>query len=336
MAQKRDYYEVLGVSKDATKDQIKRAYRKLAKKYHPDSNPGDQEAKKKFEEVNEAYEVLGDDTKRKQYDQFGFSDFGQGGPGAGGFGGFGSGSYTDGNGTHYYYSSNGGPDMGDVFGDIFGDMFGSKSGRKHRSAFHFDNSQDFGGGGFGGFRNAAEKGQDVTSEITIGFDEAANGGDRMIRVAGADGRNHTYKVHIPAGIDEGQSIRLKGKGNPSASGGEAGDLFLKVHISERPGFERKGQDIYVTARVPFITACLGGEAKVETMTGNVMLKIPAGTQSGSRIRLRGKGIVSMHNSAEYGDEYAVIEVEVPVNLSADAISKLKEFDAAAGRSGEVA
>lgn len=348
MAAKKDYYEVLGVSRDATDQQIKAAFRKLAKKYHPDVNPTE-EAKKKFEEINEAYDVLSDPEKRKQYDQFGFAAFDQtGGAGAGGFGGQGFHQYTDGNGHTYYFSSsgNGGPDMSDMFGDIFGDMFG-QGGRSGRSFHWSSNGANGGFGGFDGFNGfgsgtggqrsaygnagagygsqGTPAGEDIHANVTVSFDEAAFGGDRNIRLADGKGGTQTLQVHIPAGIDEGQSIRLKGKGQPSAYGGAAGDLYLKVHIEPRSGFERKGSDVYVTAKVPLQTAVLGGEVKVETLTGNVLCRIPEGTQSGTKIRLKGKGIAQMKNPAEHGDEYVVVEVQIPTHLSAEAKTRFQDF-----------
>ena len=330
---KRDYYDVLGVGRNADAKEIKRAYRKLAKKYHPDMNPGDKNAEQKFKEITEAYNILSDDEKKKLYDQYGFAAFEEG-AGAGGayggdqgfhgqgsfgsgFGGFGQG----GSGYHEYHFENGNMgDMGDIFGDIFGNMFHGQSGSQSSGfggqSFH---SQS-GFGGFGG-RSAQAKGSDLHSEVSVSFEEAAFGCDRVMRLSDPQ----TLKVHVPAGIEDGKSIRLKGKGNPGFNGGPAGDLFLKVNVASKPGFERKGMDIYTTTNIPFTTAVFGGEAKVTTLYGDVICKIPEGTQSGRKIRLKGKGIVSMKNSAVHGDQYVTVQIQVPQNLSPEAKEKLREF-----------
>ena len=331
---KRDYYEVLGVGRNADAKEIKRAYRKLAKKYHPDMNPGDNQAEQKFKEVTEAYNVLSDSEKKKLYDQYGFAAFeeGFGGAGAhgagsqGGFGGFDGGfNYNQGgNGGFDEYHFEGGnmDDMGDIFGDLFGNMFhGQKSSGFGGSGFHSQYGSNFGG------RNASAKGSDLRSEVSVSLEEAAFGCERMIRLSDPSGSGavQTLKVHIPAGIENGKSIRLKGKGNPGFNGGPAGDLFLKVNVAEKQGFERKGMDIYTTVEVPFTTAVFGGEARVSTLYGDVIVRIPEGTQSGRKIRLRGKGIVSMKDSSVHGDQYAVVRIKVPADLSPEAKAKLKEF-----------
>lgn len=338
---KRDYYEVLGVSRDADEQTIKRAYRKLAKKYHPDTNPGNGQAEQRFKEVTEAYNILSDEKKRKLYDQFGFAAFEEGAAGGGsygsqgqaggfgdfggfggfsGFGGFQGNSTGNGNYREFHFESGGDGDMGDIFGDIFGDMFGgAKSG-----SFGGQRS----GRGYGtGSRNYSRRGADFRSAVTVSLEEAAFGCDKVIRLSDPDGSHvQSLKVHIPAGIDDGKSIRLRGKGAAGMGGGEAGDLLLEIHVAEKPGFERKGMDIYTTASIPFTTAVFGGEAIVQTLSGNVKCKVPAGIQSGSKIRLRGKGIVSMKDASVYGDEYVTIQIQVPVNLSAEARRKLKEYE----------
>ena len=225
---KRDYYEVLGLSKGAEDKEIKRAYRKLAKKYHPDTNPGDKEAEKKFKEVTEAYSVLSDPEKKKLYDQFGHAAFDQSGAAGSGYGNAGTGG----------------------FGDIFGNMFhgGSASGRSRRTSGFT--------GGFGG-ESFKSKGSDIKAGITVGFDEAAFGGDKVITLSNPENPGQpgqSLKVHIPAGIDSGKSIRLRGKGMPGTGGGEAGDLLLKVTVAPKPGYERKGMDVYTTLSVPYTTA----------------------------------------------------------------------------------
>lgn len=332
---KRDYYAVLGVNRDASDKEIKRAYRKLAKKYHPDTNQGNPQAEQKFKEVTEAYDILGDEKKRKLYDRYGFTAFeegfgaqnayggagtgygnGFGGAGTtGGYGGYGgTGTYGGygGGGAYREYHFEGDPgDMEDIFGDIFGGMF--HGGKKGGSGFHYSGRR--------------QRGADYRSEITITLEEAAFGCDKLLRLADGDGSGTmSLKVHIPAGIDEGKSIRLRGKGAPGARGAEAGDLLLEVHVAKKPGFERKGLDIYTTASVPFTTAVFGGETVVETLGGNVRCKIPAGMQSGGRIRLRGKGIVSMKDASIHGDQYVTIQIQVPRNLSEEAKRKLREYE----------
>ena len=346
MSAKRDYYDVLGVSRNADESQIKKAYRKLAKMYHPDTNAGNAEAEQKFKEVTEAYDVLGDKEKRKLYDQFGHAAFDQTAGAGAGYGnagaGFGGTGYGGPGGGFWRTYSSGGPDggyqeyhfeggnMDDIFGDIFGDMFHHGTGGAGRSS----RSSGFGGSGFGG-GSFPQKGSDVHADVTVGFDEAAFGCDKVIRLQDPSGRTggvQSLQVHIPAGIDTGKSIRLKGKGMPGANGGEAGDLFLKVTVAPKPGYERKGTDVYTTVSIPYTTAVFGGEAVVGTLYGNVVCKIREGTQSGTKIRLRGKGIVSMKNPSVRGDQYVTVQISVPQNLSAEAKRKLREYEAAcAGR-----
>ena len=305
---KRDYYEVLGVSKDADEATLKKAYRQVAKKYHPDMNPGDAEAEKKFKEASEAYAVLSDPEKRRQYDQFGHAAFDGSAGAGGGYGGF------DFNGA----------DFGDIFGDIFENMFGGgKKSSFHQGASGFNGFHRY-SGGFGADA-ASEKGSDAQAEINISFDDAAFGVDRVITLSGTDGSRQNLQIHIPAGIGDGQSIRLKGKGNPGMGSGEAGDLLLKVHVGTRPGYERKGMDVYTSTEVPFMTAVLGGEIIVPTLYGNVSCKIKEGTRCGSKIRLAGRGIVSMKDPKIKGDQYVTIQIAVPQNLTEDAKRKLKEF-----------
>lgn len=327
MAQKRDYYEVLGVNKSATDAEIKKAYRKLAKKYHPDMNKDNPKAEELFKEVTEAYEVLSDKEKRKLYDQFGHAAFDEGagqggaygaggqgfGSGVDGFGGFGGqgfrGGFSGGGGGSFHFNGNSGDGYqeyyytGDNLDDIFDGFFGGS--RKGRSR--------------------SKDGEDVLAKVEVSFEEAALGADKVIRFRAPDGSEQSLQVHIPAGIDSGQKIRLKGKGMPGQNGGGAGSLLLEVTVQSKPGFERKGMDIYTTVEIPFETAALGGETIVPTLSGRVSCKIKEGTQSGTKIRLKGKGIVSMKNPSQKGDEYAVIQIRVPRNLSADAKQKLQEY-----------
>lgn len=382
MAEKRDYYDILGIKRDASAETIKKAFRKLAKKYHPDSNAGNPQAEQMFKDVNEAYSILSDPEKKKLYDRFGHAAFDPnsaaygGAGGASGNGPFGSGPFGSGfgggsqGGTWHYQSGPGGyteyhftgddmGDMGDIFGDMFGGMFHGKSSKGTSRSQHFTGGSGFGGsgahftggssfggsgahfggdsgfGGFGGqgFRSAdfREKGSDLTSEVTVSFDEAVSGCEKIITLQNPQtGKRQSLQVHIPAGIDTGKSIRLKGKGMPGMNGGEAGDLLLNITVAAKPGWERKDMDVYSTVRVPFTTAVFGGEALVSTLYGNVLCKIAAGTQSGTKIKLKGKGIVSMKNPSVHGDQYVTVQIDVPKNLTPEAEQKLHEFEHACG------
>ena len=286
METKRDYYEVLGVNREAEEGAIKKAYRKLAKKYHPDTNAGNAQAEQRFKEITEAYTVLSDPKKRKLYDQFGHAAFDGSGPQEGAYyrnaGNTGNGGYRE-----YHFE---GGDMDDIFGDIFGDMF------------HGKNSGGFGKRGFGG-REFSGRGSDVEADVAVSFDEAVFGGDKVIHLRDQDGNVQSLQVHIPAGIEAGKTIRLRGKGNPGINGGGSGDLLLRVTVGEKPGYERKGRDIYTTVQIPYTTAVFGGEARVKTIHGEVICKIREGTQSGSKIRLRGKGVVSMNSTDSGAKEF---------------------------------
>lgn len=317
MKQKRDYYEVLGVSRDADEGTIKKAYRKLAKKYHPDTNAGNARAEERFKEVTEAYDVLSDPKKRELYDRFGHQAFEAG---AGPEPQNGS-DYSYGYGGSYSYGHGGpeadyqefhfeGQDMEDIFRQFFGGSFGEKK-RWSRA---------------GDFR---QKGANLRADVTISFEEAALGCEKMIQLQDpSNGRHQSLQVRIPAGIETGKSIRLKGKGMPGRGGAQPGDLFLKVTVEEKPGFRRQGMDVYTTVQVPFSTAVLGGEVVVQTLYGKVVCKIREGTQSGTKIRLKGKGIVSMKDPKIRGDQYAQVEIQVPRKVSPQAKQKLKEFEQA--------
>lgn len=345
MAAKQDYYELLGVARNADATAIKKAYRKLAKKYHPDTNAGDPTAEQKFKDVTEAYSILSDPEKRKLYDQFGHAAFDGSMPEGGAYGYGNTGGAQNGGYQEFHFN---GQDMGDIFGDIFGDMFHGGSSGGHRSySFHSDGNGGFHqyysngsaadgfgqGSHFGGFNQGGgfhggqfrQKGSDIHADVTVSFDDAAFGCEKMIHLKDENGQVQSLKVTIPAGIDTGKTVRLKGKGNPGFNGGEAGDLLLKVKVGGRAGFERKGMDVYTNISIPFTTAVLGGEAIVPTLNGNVICKIRPGTQSGSKIRLKGKGIVSMKDRSVHGDEYAVVQIQVPKNLNETAKEKLKEF-----------
>lgn len=344
LAAKRDYYEVLGIGKNADQPEIKKAYRKLAKKYHPDSNSGNAQAEERFKEITEAYNVLSDPEKKKLYDQFGHAAFDDGGSPYEGGGGSGfywnpfgsSGFYRTSSGTGAQSAQNGsyrefhfeGSNMDDIFGDLFGDGsygrgYGSKGGADQRNSSGFRSYRQEGSNG--GFR---EKGADLQADVSVSFEEAALGCEKVIRFQGTDGKIQSLQVHIPAGIDDGKSVRLRGKGASGIGGGEPGDLLLKVKVMKKAGFERKGMDLYTTVNVPFTTAVFGGEVPVQTLDGRVICKIKKGTQSGTKLRLKGKGIVSMRKPAEHGDLYVTVQIQVPQNLNPDAEKKLREYEKA--------
>ena len=358
---KRDYYEVLGVDRNADAATIKKAYRQLAKKYHPDMNPGDKEAEQKFKEAAEAYSVLSDDNKRHQYDQFGHAAFEQGGGGAGGF---------DFNGA----------DMGDIFGDIFGDLFGGGSRRRAN--------------------NGPMKGANLRASVRITFEEAVFGCEKELELSLKDectnchgtgakpgtspetcpkcggrgqvvmtqqslfgmvqnvttcpdcggtgkiikekctscgGTGYTssrkkIKVSIPAGIDNGQCVRIAGKGEPGTNGGPRGDLLVEVVVQRHPIFQRQDINIYSTAPMSFAQATLGGDVRISTIDGDVMYNVKPGTQTDTRIRLKGKGVPSLRNKSVRGDHYVTLVVQVPTRLNNEAKEALKAFDAATGNS----
>ena len=363
---KRDYYEVLGVSKDADDAAIKKAYRALAKKYHPDMNPGDAEAEKKFKEASEAYAVLSDAEKRRQYDQFGHAAFEGGAGGAGGFGGF------DFNGA----------DFGDIFGDIFGDLF-------------------VGGGRRGGrANNGPMKGANIRKSIRITFEEAVFGCKKELEVILKDpcttcggtgakpgtspetcpkcggkgqvvytsqsffgtvqnvqtcpncggsgkvikekctscsGTGYTsskkkIEVTIPAGIDNGQSVRIREKGEPGTTGGPRGDLLVEVNVSRHPIFQRQDMHIFSTVPISFAQAALGGDVKIQTVDGAVIYNVKPGTKTDTKVRLKGKGVPSLRNSAVRGDHYVTLVIQTPEKLSAEAKEALRRFDELSGNS----
>lgn len=283
----KDYYSILGVSKNATDQDIKKAYRKLALQYHPDRNKGDKTAEAKFKEVTKAYEVLSDEQKRKTYDQFGEAAFQQGGPGAGGpFGGFGGFSGQQGPFTYTYTTGgNGNFDFGgfsDPF-EIFEQFFG----------------------GANPFSTRAQR--RPTYSLTISFMEAVNGATKRVNMGG---KSQTIK--IPAGVDEGSRVRF-------------GDADVIIDVSPHPKFKRQGYDVVSEEEISFPKAALGSELGVETVAGNIKIKIPAGTQPDTLIRLRGKG-VKILNSSSHGDHYVRVKVVIPKNLSSKQKELLKEFD----------
>ena len=356
--QKRDYYEVLGVDKGADDATIKKAYRQLAKKYHPDMNPGDKEAEKKFKEASEAYAVLSDPDKRRQYDQFGHSAF-EGGGAGGGFGGF---DFS-------------GADFSDIFGDIFGDFFG--------------------GGSRGGARNNGPmKGANLRTSVRISFEQAVFGVEKELDLnlketcdkchgtgakpgtqpqtctkcngkgkimytqqsffgqvqnvqtcpdCGGSGkiikekcpdcygtgfvsRRKKIKVTIPAGIDNGQSLRDRGNGEPGINGGERGDLLVEVVVSPHPIFKRQDTSIYSTVPISFARAALGGPIRIKTVDGEVEYEVKPGTQTDTKIRLRGKGVPSLRNRNVRGDHFVTLVVSVPERMTEAQKEALRKFD----------
>ena len=362
--QKRDYYEVLGVSKGASEDELKKAYRRLAKKYHPDLNPGDKAAEASFKEVNEAYEVLSDKDKRARYDQFGHAGVDPNFNPGGGFGGFGG--FTD---------------MGDIdLGDLFGSFFGG----------------GFGGGG-GSRRNAPQKGETVRAGVTITFEEAAFGCEKEVTVSrteqcdvckgtgcapgttaevcpdchgsgtvriqrggggfsfstttscpkchgtgkiihqpcktcGGGGTVRKQKklaVTIPAGIDDGQAVSLRGQGGAGRNGGPAGDLLIGVTVKPHPIFRREGTSVYMDQPVSFVQAALGAELEIPTLDGKVKWTLPEGTQPGTTFRLNGKGIPGLGGRGR-GNQYVTVKVQVPTNLNKEQKEALRAFAAAMG------
>ena len=293
MAEKRDYYEVLGVSKNASDDEIKKAYRKLAVKYHPDRNPGDKEAEAKFKEINEAHEVLSDKQKRARYDQFGHAGVGGAGfgGGAGGAGNpFGGGFNYNGQ-TFNFEFGNGG-----VFDDILGNLFG-----------------------FGGARRP-RRGADYQVAVTVTFEEAIFGCTKMVDNNGTD-----LKVKIPAGIDDGMSIRLHGKGGPAPEGGtEPGDLYVRVRVKPHKSLTREGMIILSEQKIDMVDAALGCEIEVTTVDGPITMKVPAGTQSGTPFKLSGHG-VPFRADGDRGPHIVTVIVETPKNLSKKQKEILEEF-----------
>lgn len=358
MAEKRDYYEVLGVSKSASDSELKSAYRKLAKKYHPDMNPGDKEAEAKFKEASEAYSVLSDPDKRRQYDQFGHAAF-EGGAG-GGAGGF---DFS-------------GMDMSDIFGDIFGDFFGGGRSRAqsngpmkgqnlhHTIRITFEEAcfgtekeldlplQDecescHGTGAKAGTTpetcsKCGGKGQVVFTQQSL-FGMVRNvqtcpdcrGTGKIIREkcpdchgSGYITRKRKISVTVPAGIDNGQSIRIREKGDPGVNGGPRGDLLVEVAVSRHPIFQRQGIDIYSSAPITFAQAALGGDVRIKTVDGEVEYTVKPGTQTDTRIRLHGKGVPSLRNKSIRGDQYVTLVVQVPTRMNGEQKELLKKFDEA--------
>ena len=299
MSSKRDYYEILGVGKNASDDEIKKAYRKLAIKYHPDKNPGNKEAEAKFKEINEAHDVLSDKQKRARYDQFGHA-------GVGGAGGASGNPFAGGNpfgqgGTFNYGGQTFSFDFGGAGGSVFDDILGSMFG-------------------FGGGTRRPRRGADYQTSVTLTFEEAIFGTTEKVTVEGKD-----LKVKIPAGIDDGMSVRLKGKGGPAPEGGsEPGDLYVRVRVKPHKHLTREGAIILSEEHINMVDAALGCEIEVETVDGTVTMKVPAGTQSGTPFKLSGHG-VPFRADGDRGPHIVTVIVETPKNLSRKQKELLEEF-----------
>lgn len=292
MAGKRDYYEVLGVSKNASDDEIKKAYRKLAVKYHPDKNPGDKEAEAKFKEINEAHDVLSDKQKRARYDQFGHAGVGgaSGNPFSGG-NPFGGGFNYSGQTFNFDFGEGG---LDDILGSLFG--FGARGSRRPR------------------------RGADYQTSVTLTFEEAIFGTTKTVSVDGSD-----LKVKIPAGIDDGMSIRLRGKGGPAPEGGsEKGDLYVRIKVKPHKSLTREGAIILSEEHISMVDAALGCEIEVLTVDGPITMKVPAGTQSGTPFKLSGHG-VPFRSDGDRGPHIVTVIVETPKNLSRKQKELLEEF-----------
>lgn len=300
-----DYYKILGVEKSASDDDIKKVFKKLARQYHPDLNPGNAEAEKKFKEVSEAFEVLSDPKKRKQYDQYGSFNFGQGGP---------QNPYSQDFWQHNGFNE---VDLNDIFGDIFG-FGGAKRGRR-AGKMNFD----FGGQGadpFGRMHAQPRHGSDLVWQLPIDFLDAANGVEKQVLLN--DGKK--IKVKIPAGVETGSKIRVAGKGNPGVAGGHAGDLYIETQVLDHPYFKRDGDDLLVDVPISLSEAINGAKIEVPTLQGTANIKIPAGSQSGQKLRFKDKGITNLKTKKQ-GDQYLRLLIQVPKDLpehSKQEIAKL--------------
>lgn len=358
MADKRDYYEVLGISKGASEDEIKKAFRQVAKKYHPDMHPGDKECEEKFKEAQEAYAVLSDPEKRRQYDQFGHAAFDQAGGGG------------------FDFSN---MDMSDIFGDLFGSFFGGGGGRSNNGPQAGANVRvglriSFEEAVFGCEKEieftykencptchttgakpgtspetctkCGGKGKVVYSTQSL-FGMMQNvqtcpecqGTGKVVREKCPECHGLGYNVkkikktvEIPAGIDNGQRVRVRGFGEPGKNGGPRGDVLVEVMVTRNPAFERQDMDIYSTASISFPIAALGGDIRVKTVDGEIIYTVAPGTQTGTRIRLKGKGVPSVRNKAVRGDHYVTLLVSTPTNLSKEAKDLLRRFDEVSGNS----
>ena len=313
MVEYKDYYKILGVNKNASQDEIKKAFRRLARKYHPDANPNDSKAEEKFKEIGEAYEVLKDSQKRSRYDQLGanwkqYSHAGAGRPGEGGR------TYT------YNFGGRGFnfEDLGSGFSDFFETFFGRGSDDRFSG---FDP-------GFGtqfdrGTRTNMQKGQDMQSELSITLREAYSGTQRSLKLQ-REGKTRTVNVKIPEGIKDGGKIRVAGEGAKSPAGGPAGDLYLVINIAPHNFFTRKGDDLYCEVPVTIKEAFYGAKIDIPTFSGKIMVKVPPKTQGGKTLRLKGKGIPKLRSS-EFGDLYAKIKLILPEKLNSEQKRHFEEF-----------
>lgn len=295
-----DYYGVLGVSKTASQDEIKKAFKKLARKYHPDLNPNDPTAKQKFQEINEANEVLSDPEKRKKYDAYGENwkhadefeaqkqRYQQQGGGSGGFGGMGGGYWSSADGGGF--SGNFSGDEGE-FSDFFESLFGSRRGSSRRG-------------------NSAFKGQDYNAQLHLSLKDAALTHKQILEVNGKK-----IRITVPAGVADGQTIKLSGQGGPGTNGGPAGDLYITFAIPDDPAFHREGDNLYMPVSIDLYTAILGGEKVIDTLNGKVKLKVKPETQNGTKVRLRGKGFPVYKKEGQFGDLFITYEVKIPQHLT---------------------
>ena len=296
-----DYYQTLGISKSATQDEIKKAYRKLARKFHPDVNPNDKEANKKFQQINEAHEVLSDPEKRKKYDQYGENwksadQYEQArrtqGQGAGGYGGFGGGGFGD-------YTYSGGDDS--AFSDFFESLFGGGGGGRRRT-------------------QAKYRGQDFNAELQLRLSAAYTTHKQTITI-----NDRKVRLTIPAGVENGQVLRLRGFGGEGANGGPKGDLLITFVIENDTGYKREGSDLYKTEDLDLFTALLGGEKTIDTLSGKIKLKVNPETQNGTRLRLKGKGFPVYKKEGSFGDLYITWNVLLPANLNEKQKELLREL-----------
>jgi curved DNA-binding protein len=304
----KDYYKILGVSKTATQDEIKKVFRKMAKKYHPDKNPGDKSAEAKFKEMSEAYEVLSDPEKRKKYDQLGanYQAYKNSGGGAGGGQDFWeqySRQQGGGGRQQTYYGDYEDAFGGGAFSDFFQNIFGGGSGRTQQR------------------RSRAQQGQDYSAEYTLTLEEAYRGTSTLLTLD-----TQQLKVNIKAGVKDGQKLRLKGKGGPGVGGGPNGDIIITVHVRPHPVYERKGDDLYREQPVDLYAAVLGGKVNIDLLGGSTLsMSIPAGTQNGKQLRLKGKGMPVYGKENEHGNLILTIRPHVPETLSEEERSLFEKL-----------